>query len=116
MGINEWIVVWTTRHDRSPGRIKIARLGDDIYWSKEFSMVDGCCWVGWHHLKPVDKVARLLFTMMNCIADGVDVQDAHREFMRIKEYRNYHWRSRVMLTRDNAVNLDRPEEIVWPSL
>ncbi len=87
--IDNWMVAWT------PGEPEVVEIGpwpDRTGWSSRpghwLSFTTGCCELVRHEW-PEDRKVMMMFidfhTLIVC--DGIDPQAAHREFLKIDEYR-----------------------------
>jgi hypothetical protein len=92
--IDDWIVCWTpanwtAKHGDEPaGQMVVARLGDDVYWSKKYAYVTGCCESNHHNRPLLEKIALMFIDLHTLVVrDRIDPQAAHREFLKIDEYR-----------------------------
>lgn len=83
--IDEWMVAW----EPASGEVKIGSCPDLTGWSNRYPMSSGCCNAGRRHqMSPRGKVMMLLIDFHKLVVrDGVDPQNAHREFLKIDEYR-----------------------------
>jgi hypothetical protein len=60
----------------------------DVYWSKRYAYVGGACYTDWQEIALDRKVMMMFIDFHTCVVrDGVDPQAAHREFLKIDEYR-----------------------------
>jgi len=85
---DNWMVGWTPDyhdHDTQAGRNQVA-VGpwpDETGWSGKYDFTDGCC-----ELEVRDRVLQIFIVFHTLVvADKVDPQVAHREFLKIEEYR-----------------------------
>jgi len=79
----EALVLW------NPGTsevLVVKKQGSRDYGKYQYS--DGACWGFWSGLKPMHRDL-LLMIMFNTLVvrDGVPVEAAHKEFLKIREYR-----------------------------
>lgn len=94
--IDNWVALWNSRGEdshstaRQAGLLYVVPLHDYRDWSDNFSHAGGCCDDEWPQIPPAAKLSQMMFVMLGSIEDGVSLRDAHREFMRIKEYRVAH--------------------------
>jgi hypothetical protein len=87
-------VFWTPANqprvveEETPGEVLVARLGDNVYWSHRYAYVTGCCESNHHNRPLLEKVALMFIDFHTLVVrDGIDPQAAHREFLKIDEYR-----------------------------
>jgi len=68
--------------------VLVAGLGDNAYWSERYAFVTGCCEVDRHDM-PLHGKAMMMFIDFHTLVvrDGIEPQAAHREFLKIEEYR-----------------------------
>ena len=96
--IDGWMVAWTPAREHwrwiaergGPplGSIEIGPWPDQNGWSDRHAMTGGCCMSERHGWSIEKKIAALFIDFHTCVVrDGVDVQAAHREFLKIDEYR-----------------------------
>jgi hypothetical protein len=90
--VNNYIVMWNPRNPLSqkhlPGLIQVAELGNNIYWDQRFLFSGGMCYVPRRSLSREGKIAMMFIDFHTCIVrDGVKPKDAHREFLKIEEYK-----------------------------
>jgi hypothetical protein len=86
--IDNWIVCWNPAHHREPGEVLVARLGDDRHWDRRYAHAAGMCMTARHNLPLADKVMMMFIDFHTLVVrDGIDPQAAHREFLKIDEYR-----------------------------
>lgn len=99
LDIDNWMVAWTPaeaagarspviRGHAPPGSIKVGPWPDERGWSDRYAMTIGCCMLE-RHKWPLDhKVMMMFIDFHSCVVgDGIDPQAAHREFLKIAEYR-----------------------------
>jgi hypothetical protein len=95
LSIDSWIVCWTpawaehAANDPSkPGAILVAPLGSNSYWDDRYDYTGGMCYTDRHSMTLVQKVLMMFIDFNTCVVrDGIDPQAAHREFLKIDEYR-----------------------------
>lgn len=85
MKFTEAMIAWN--HDSD--QIKVGPWPERNDWSDAYEATTGACETRLHLMTP-DQQRALLFIHFNTIVvgDGVDVQAAHRAFLKIDEYRN----------------------------
>jgi hypothetical protein len=84
---------WTKKNGAPPGAIEVGPWPvPDAYgphdWTLPYRMTDGMCSRRWREADHMTQA----FAMFVCfhtavVRDGIDPQDAHREFLKISEYR-----------------------------
>lgn len=53
-------------------------------------MTCGACMTSLHNLDAAGRIAQLFIDFHTCVVrDGISPEDAHREFLKIDEYRTY---------------------------
>ena len=73
---------------RYRGEILVAPLGDNVYWSQRYANVIGMCETERHMMSLSEKVMMMFIDFHTVVVgDGIDPQNAHREFLKIDEYR-----------------------------
>ena len=90
--IDNRMVAWTPKQfEKSPtrGKIEVGPWPDTVRWTNRYMQADGCSHHSWHELPLMEKAMHLLFIQLRCVDDGIDAMAAHREFMRIAEYRTW---------------------------
>src|SRR5436190_1429250 len=92
--LDGWMVAWTPINWRRlgraapPGAIEVGPWPDETGWSDKFAMTCGCCEVARHHSHKAQKIALMFIDFHTCVVrDGIDPHAAHREFLKITEYR-----------------------------
>ncbi len=77
--IDNWMAAWNTG-----GPVKVGPWPDRTGWSDDYEMTTGCC----RSRQDGDRIA-LMFIDFHSLVVGyeVDPAEAHREFLKIKEYR-----------------------------
>jgi len=92
--IDNWMVGWNplgcglTARDKS-GAVMVGPWPDyGGRWSREYAFTTGCCELDRHNVPIDQKVAQLFIDFHSMVVrDGIDPQVAHREFLKIDEYR-----------------------------
>ena len=83
-GIDDWMVAWNP----GSGEVDIGPWPDRIGWSDAYQMTSGGCNADRHKMTAEGKVMMLFIDFHKLVVrDGVDPQNAHREFLKIDEYR-----------------------------
>jgi hypothetical protein len=83
-GIDSWMVVWKPGKRR---RIKVAPLSDHGC-SDRYPSSSGCCYADRRKGPLANKVMKMFIDFHTLVVrDGIDPQAAHREFLKIDEYR-----------------------------
>lgn len=82
---NECMIAWNLYGD-----IEVGPWPDEIGWSKRFKFTSGACYQERHECGlQMNALSVLVDFHTIVIRDGVDPAKAHREFLKIREYR-YH--------------------------
>ena len=84
--INNWMVAWTPRE---PDTVEVGPWPDETGWSDPpYRYTGGCCELV-RHKWPEDRKVMMMFINFHTliVRDGIDPQAAHREFLKIDEYR-----------------------------
>lgn len=81
--IDNWMVAWNS----GSGQVKVGPWPDRTGWSGHYEMTSGCCCIP--HAMTAEGKALMLFIDFHklVVGYGVDPMDAHREFLKIDEYR-----------------------------
>ena len=91
LGINNWVVAWTPAgdlDDPTAGKIRIGHKAGNNAWSRPYAFVEGAVWVGWKDQPLAVRVVRMLLLFQAIVVrDGIDPQLAHKEFLKVDEYR-----------------------------
>lgn len=87
----EAMIAWTPSSygDKDTrGQIEIGTWPDRTRWSDPYAFTIGACMMEYHEMTPADRIAQLFIDFHTCVVrDGISPQDAHREFLKIDEYR-----------------------------
>lgn len=83
--LEKWMVAWDPDE---PMRVMVGPWPDLTDWSEPYSFTSGWCFLGLHKASREAQWVRI-FTEFNCLVvrDGIDPQAAHREFLKIADYR-----------------------------
>jgi|SRR4051812_16194257 hypothetical protein len=95
LDLDDWIVCWTPTHAWTgehkylePGTILVDRLGSDSYWNDKFLFTGGFCYTDRHRMNLEQQIMMMFIDFHTCVVrDGIDPMAAHREFLKIGEYR-----------------------------
>jgi hypothetical protein len=95
LDIDNWIVCWTPASGPCsgirdpPGAILVDRLGSDAHWDhRRFAFTSGACYAERRHMTHEAKVMLMFIDFHTCVVrDGIDPRLAHREFLKVGEYR-----------------------------
>jgi hypothetical protein len=93
LDIDGWIVCWTPSRQSIeegsfPGAVLVAPLGDDAYFDNRYVFTGGACYVDRRQMTLEQKVMLMFIDFHTLVVrDGIDPQAAHREFLKIDEYR-----------------------------
>jgi hypothetical protein len=94
--IDDYYVYWTPAsgvEGTPPGEILVTQRGDESRWkngnwSDCYAYVSGTCYTARHAMSLEGKVLMMFIDFHTCVTrDGIDPQRAHREFLKIDEYR-----------------------------
>ena len=96
--IDDWMVAWnpnfsTPALDKIPGvkpdgAIEVGKWPDETGWSNLYDSTSGCCDIARHDFDLEGKVLMMFINFHTLVVrDGIDPQAAHREFLKIDEYR-----------------------------
>ena len=78
-----YIVLWS-----NGGPIKISELGSSDYMDPKYDKSGGCCYTERHGVSAWCAKALMFVDFHTAVVrDKVPIEDAHREFLKIKEYR-----------------------------
>lgn len=81
---------WNPAGFKHAGKIKIGPHPDKLRWSENYSYTMGACILDTKKLKGFELMARILVDFHTIVVrDGIAPQDAHREFLKIDEYRKF---------------------------
>ena len=70
------------------GEVEVGPWPDYTRWSRSYSMTSGCCHMNRHEMTSEGKAMRLFLDFHALVVrSGINPQDAHREFLKIDEYR-----------------------------
>ena len=83
MKFTEAMIAWNDKSDK----IKVGPWPDCTGWSDDYATTVGACFTNLHKMTEEQRYTQL-FIYFNAavVEDGVDVQAAHREFLKIDEY------------------------------
>jgi len=82
--IGEWMVGCTP----SEGKIEVGPWPDRTRWSDKYELTAGCCEMPRLETSPEEQMLCLLRDFHTIVvADGLDPQAVHREFLKIGAYR-----------------------------
>ncbi len=83
MNLNETMIAW------NPGaEIMVGPWPDRTDWAQGLRWTAGACFSEQRDSNPSEQVTQMLLGFHACVVrDGIDPQDAHREFLKIAEYR-----------------------------
>ncbi len=87
--IDNWMVAWTPGE---PEAVEVGPWPDRTGWScrprRRLLFTTGCCELARHEW-PEDRKVMMMFIDFHTliVRDGIDPQAAHREFLKIDEYR-----------------------------
>ncbi|PGH52758.1 hypothetical protein CRT60_22695 [Azospirillum palustre] len=85
LGIDKWMVAWDPG---MPERVAVGPWPDRARWSRGYAMSAGCTFSDRHAMDLAGKVACMFIDFHTLIVrDGIDPAAAHREFLKIGEYR-----------------------------
>jgi hypothetical protein len=91
--LDRWMVAWTPAgcvYDTPAGAIEVGPWPDRTCWSDDYAFTMGCCMANRHKMSKAQKVMMMFIDFHTAVTrDGIDPQAAHREFLKIGEYR---WR------------------------
>lgn len=96
LDIDNWMVGWTPAVDPqllwsdryTPGSIEVGLWPDRRGWSDRYEYTIGCCILARGKWPLHQKVMMMFIDFHTCVVrDGIDPQAAHREFLKIAEYR-----------------------------
>lgn len=83
--LNRWMVAWKPG---VPDAVAVGPWPDETGWSDRLPFTGGCCYSERHHMPAAMQVAMLFIDFHTLIVrDGINPQAAHREFLKIDEYR-----------------------------
>ncbi len=85
--IDNWMVAHTPRE---PDAVEVGPWPDKTGWSDPYPFTWGCCELA-RHKWPEDRKVMMMFIDFHTliVRDGIDPQAAHREFLKIDEYRRH---------------------------
>lgn len=100
LALDGWMVAWNPDYgdgcriplagnDLPVGAVQVGPWPDETGWSDAYDYTDGCCELD--RLKqPRETQLALVFITFHTLVvrDGIGPQAAHREFLKIAEYRN----------------------------
>ena len=90
MQASEAMIAWTPtsyRHSAMAGKMLVGPWPDRTGWSDPYSHTVGACFHDNRTLRGNALIARLFLDFHTAVVrDGVPVDDAHREFLKIDEY------------------------------
>ena len=80
----EALIAWNDKSDK----IEVRPWSNRTEWSDDYEMTGGACYPHIHRMTEAQRAARLFIDFNTIVVrDGVDVQAAHRAFLKIDEYR-----------------------------
>ena len=93
--LNGWMVAWNPTYiepdigsDKPVGAVKVGIFPDKTGWSKPYGMTDGNCILERRDWKRDAQIGIMFINFHTLVVrDGIDPQAAHREFLKIDEYR-----------------------------
>jgi hypothetical protein len=95
MKFSDAMYAWT-KHDTvsafasTAGQIKVGPHPDMTGWSDDFAYSGGSCFLALKEKSEIEQVAKMFIDFHSIIVrDGIDPQLAHKEFLKIDEYRRY---------------------------
>lgn len=102
--VYNWQVAWNPYPEletdlRSIGLVKVGAWPDENGWSDKYEFTDGCCMLDWKRENRALQMFVVFHTLI--VRDGIDPQKAHREFLKIDEYRR-----RISVDIDGATGSD----------
>lgn len=87
----EAMIAWTPasyQHSAMAGKILVGPWPDQTGWSDPYSHTVGACFLANHKLRGNSMIARIFLDFHTAVVrDGIPFADAHREFLKIGEYR-----------------------------
>lgn len=93
MKFRDAMYAWTPTTDTSTksqtaGKVMVGLHPDLTRWSKPYSRSAGACYLKLKVKPEVEQIAQLFIDFHTMVVrDGIDPQVAHREFLKIDEYR-----------------------------
>lgn len=83
--IDKWMVAW---NPGEPDSVLVGPWPDTTGWSNSRHFTDGCCWTARQRWPLEQKVAQMFIDFHTMVVrDGISPSAAHREFLKIDEYR-----------------------------
>ncbi len=93
--IDSWMVAWNAKHTKPEvagplpaGAVKVGSWPDLTGWSDDYDMISGCCD---RYRIPEDLHGKVMMMFIDfhtlVVAEGLDPQAVHMEFLKIDEYR-----------------------------
>ena len=74
--------------NRNSNEIEVGPWPDTTGWSDRYSLTGGACYTSIREMSPDQQVAQVFIDFhMIVVGDNVDVQAAHRAFLKIDEFR-----------------------------
>ena len=71
-----------------PGAIKVVLLGSNQVWDRRYGNTIGCCFSERHKMSDDQKKMMMMVDFHTVVVGAnIKIEDAHREFLKIKEYR-----------------------------
>jgi hypothetical protein len=71
-----------------PGDVEVGPWPDRAGWSDRYLSTAGCCFADRQDMTPDQKIGQIFIDFHTLVVgDGIDPQAAHREFLKIKDYR-----------------------------
>ncbi|MDI7863964.1 hypothetical protein MRS76_18600 [Rhizobiaceae bacterium n13] len=95
MRAKEALIAWTPRRCRDEptrGQIRIGQIGtgdgDAAHWSDAFACTGGAAYLARQGFNEYQLLQCIIFDFVDLVAfDGIPAKAAHREFLKIDEYR-----------------------------
>ena len=96
MKIKDALIAWNPanadwpKREAGPGAIRVnsLRLNWETHWDAPYLMTSGGCYSNVAGMSDIEARHFVMSTFIGIIVgDGVDIQAAHREFLKIEEYR-----------------------------
>ncbi|MCK1282238.1 hypothetical protein IVB46_44190 [Bradyrhizobium sp. 61] len=96
--IDKWMVAWNPKHStpaldrlgkaKPDGAVEVGIWPDKTGWSDDYDSTVGCCDTKRSGFSLEGKVAQMFIDFHTLVVgDGIDPKAAHREFLKIDEYR-----------------------------
>jgi hypothetical protein len=98
LSIDKWMVAWNPKHStpeldrlgkiKPDGAVEVGIWPDKTGWSAPYDSTAGCCESARSGSSLEGKVAQMFIDFHTLVVgDGIDPMAAHREFLKIVEYR-----------------------------